>query len=512
MKCSSWLRRGPGIRLHSVWFSTVMFVGAAVFLGFFGLSIRAAAPTLIESKVAEPSALTVLGVPRPVPAEAGAGMQPTRASTETVFLPLIARNYYWKAPDSLLGVQMFADHREQELVVLMDQAGARWIRVPFFWAQYEPQNTTPGNYHWWIDFEDWLARLSAQNIKVILTLAGNPSWAATYPGGPIDKVPVGELAQFMQAVVARWSAPPMNVKYWEFYNEPDNGSRIYAERGWGYWGHVPAQYAAMLAAVYPRMKTADPEAQIVFGGIAYDNFTTTGGPFVPDFLDRVLQSGGGAHFDVMNFHYYSVFQRIWDPYGPGIIGKTRYLQNKLAEYDVYKPFVCTETSMWSDAANGSSHEEQSRQLVKVFVRSMTIDLKATIWFKLIDDAGVGALKYGLLGTNLSPKPSYYAFSTVARQLASAESVGPLGLSETGSGDIEAYEFLATDGLIRIVVAWSNDDLNHAMSLTAGCLLVVDKYGGERQVCDEHDGVVDGRVEVSVGPSPVYLRLAVDTSN
>jgi hypothetical protein len=125
---------------------------------------------------------------------------------------------------------------------------------------------------------------------------------------------------------------------------------------------------------------------------------------------------------------------------------------------------------------------------------------------------VGALKYGLLGTNLSPKPSYYAFSTVARQLASAESVGPLGLSETGSGDIEAYEFLATDGLIRIVVAWSNDDLNHAMSLTAGCLLVVDKYGGERQVCDEHDGVVDGRVEVSVGPSPVYLRLAVDTSN
>ena len=102
--------------------------------------------------------------------------------------------------------------------------------------------------------------------------------------------------------------------------------------GWGYFGHQPEAYVELLQAVYHPIKSEDAEAQIVFGGLAYDAWTGTGGPFVEDFLDKVLLNGGSDHFDVMNFHYYPVFDKVWAPYGNGIIGKTNYLRRKPAAF------------------------------------------------------------------------------------------------------------------------------------------------------------------------------------
>ncbi len=55
---------------------------------------------------------------------------------------------------------------------------------------------------------------------------------------------------------------------------------MHARSGCGYWGHEPAAYAALLEAVYQPMKRIDPDAQVLFGGLAYDWFTSEGGPFV----------------------------------------------------------------------------------------------------------------------------------------------------------------------------------------------------------------------------------------
>jgi phosphoribosylpyrophosphate synthetase len=79
-------------------------------------------------------------------------------------------------------------------------------------------------------------------------------------------------------------------------------------------------------------------------------------------------------------------------------------------------------------------------------------------------------------------------------------------AETGSTQIEAYEFLTRDGSSRIIVAWTNDNLSHAMSLTADQVVTVDMYGSQTTIDDGDDGKVDGYVKVTVGPSPVYLRL------
>ena len=514
MKLPSLLSRNALLRPRFAWLVVILLLVVLSFFSLLWLPTSAgdrAASQLPAAEVPAPAAwaggahalypTAAPGAPGP---DLETDVRATTALTHTAFLPLLLRDY-WQAPDSLLGVAFYGN-MEQEAVVKASQIGARWARLPLVWSWIEPANTTPENYQWPDSFDDCLARLSAKKIKVILTLGGNPSWAATYPGGPIDRTDIGELAEFMAAAVAHYSLPPYNVKYWEFYNEPDNGSEFYAERGASYWGNEPAAYAGMLAAVYQPMKTADPEAQIVFGGLAYDCWESEGGPFVEEFLDGVLSNHGGDYFDVMNFHYFPTFRPNWEEYGTGIIGKATYIRDKLASYGVQKPLICTETSMWSDEAHGGSDELQSRYVPQVFARSMATDLKTTIWLMLIDGDEVGIRKYGLLNPDLSPKPAYFAYRTLAQQLAPANYIWTLGSAEAGSDQIEAYGFLTEDGSTLIIVAWTENEQEYNMWLVADEVVVVDKYGDQTTVYDGDDGVVDGHVRVTIGPSPVYLRF------
>ncbi len=504
-----WLYQRPSLRLSFVWFLVVLCVGAAALLEWFEPSTSANSAMAHGSVRAEASPSTVVATSRFPPTDVGRSVRATMPSTHTVFLPLAFRDY-WEAPESLLGVQMFANHREQEAVTRADQAGVRWARMGLNWSHVEPENTTPENFQWSASFDDWLARLAAENLRVILTLGGNPSWAATYAGGPIDKVEMGELVEFMEAAVAHYGTAPYHVKYWEFYNEPDNGSEYAASLGCSYFGHTPQAYVDVLAAVYQPMKEVDPEAQIVLGGLAYDWWEDASppGPFVREFLDEVLLKGGGDYFDVMNFHYYPNHRSDWEPYGTDIIGKVNYLRDKLArDYGVSKPFICTETGMWSDEFHQGSDELQSRYVPQVFARSSAAELGIVIWFTLIDDDDPFARKWGLLNPDLSSKPAYDAYRTLSRQLSPFEYAHTLTATETGTEQIEAYEFAAAGGSTRIVVAWTEDELDHEMVLVSDQVVLVDKFGAESVILDGDDGIVDGQVWVTIGPSPVYLRTS-----
>jgi hypothetical protein len=496
------------------WASMAVMLGGLTFLalswsreaagGYALVKSAKAADSTSAGMEADRSVPYLVSSPRTVPSVFEDPIGATAVSTYTNFLPLVSNNFRL-CPGSPFGIQIYQIN--PTIAATIAQMGACWIRISLNWSQIEPANTTPEYYQWPEDLDRGLAQLSASNIKIILTVSGNPSWAATYPGGPIDQVPIGELVQFMVAAVAHYGVQPYNVKHWEFYNEPDNGSEFYAEQGWGFFGNQPEAYVALLAAVYQPMKAADPQAQILIGGLAYDYWPEEGGHFVENFLDGVLANRGGDFFDVMNFHYYPSFWYKWEPYGLGLIGKATYLRNKLAYYGVVKPFICTETGMWSNDTQGNSDEVQSRYVVKLFTWAMAADLDPTIWFMLTDEAGLGGWKYGLLKADLSPKPSYQAFTTLVQQLSTANYVRTLDSTETGSSQIAAYAFQALGGSTRIVVAWAVDGLIRYMPLRTDHVIMVDKFGGETTIYDRDDGSIDGRVQVTIGPSPVYLRMS-----
>lgn len=454
---------------------------------------------LAGSAAGEMSLVDELDPPTPA-VEAGS------TASHTIHLPII-----FVLPESLpLGVQV--NHIMSETTRSAADTGAGWVRMRLYWDAIEPVNTTPEHYLWSSGMDQELASYAASNVKVVLTLMGNPDWAATYPAGPIDKVDISELAQFMQAVVARYGAPPYNVKHWEMYNEPDNGDERYAgaeDGGWGYFGDDPQAYVDVLEGVYLPVKAVDAQAQIVFGGMAYEWWE--GGPFVESFLDDVLaimQANSSYPFDVMNFHYYPLFSPNWTDYGIDIIGKTNYIRLKMADYGADKPLICTETSMWSDAEHGGSDELQSRYVPQVYARSQAAGLQFSVWYMLYDVDDPTAWDYGLLDADLNPKPSHQAYLTLGRQLFAWDYLRTLSVAETGSDQIEAYEFLRDwNGGDRVIAAWTNDELNHPLTLSGASLVLVGKYGGETIIYDGDDGQMDGQIVVNIGPSPVYLRLS-----
>jgi hypothetical protein len=474
-----------------VMMGAMLVIGLAVLLQ---LTPTSAAEGYPDSSVADAGA--TIGNPLASP---GGSIQASEPSTYTIWLPYIVKDS--RLPDGLFGAQIYG--ADPISIDRMSEIETAWVRLPLSWRVIEPQNTTPENYTWPASFEQQLAALSAQHIRVVLLFGDNPSWAATYLNGPIDLVDISELTEFMQAVVARYSQPPYNVKYWEMYNEPDNGNELFAEEGFGYFGDTPQAYVDVLEAVYEPIKAVDPEAKVLLGGLAYDSWEPDG-PFVQDFLDQVLISGGAAYFDLMNFHYYVSFRANWEPYGYDILGKLAFLRDKLASYGVDKPFVCTETGWFSNFQGGNGHEMQSRYVIQGFVRSMTTDMGLVIWFTLLDGAD-DPRNWGLLDLDLNPKPSYYAYQTLTTQLSRADYVRTLDFKETGPILVEAYEFATPSGG-TIVVAWVDGDMTIKLERQAPQVIVVDKFGSETIVYDGDDDLVDGRVHVSIGPSPVYLRF------
>ena len=175
------------------------------------------------------------------------------------------------------------------------------------------------------------------------------------------------------------------IHYWELFNEPDaNDNSIDDPR----WGHHGDEYALMLSHVYPAVKAANPDALVVFGGIAYDYFEDQGGPFVKDFLIDVLAAGGGAHFDVMNFHSYPAFHAYWTTnQGASLYEKTQAVRTIMAQYGhANKPMIVTEAGWHSNnpANYPSSYESQARYVTELFVQSKAADLDIMIWWMLYD--------------------------------------------------------------------------------------------------------------------------------
>lgn len=368
--------------------------------------------------------------------------------------------------------------------------GAGWTRVILSWATVEPIYSDPAHYNF-AATDALLGNLAAAGLQAFVEVRDNPTWAASTFCGPIDQAGGLEaFGRFLGALAQRYGSAPYGVKHWELYNEPDATSvQAAQEVGMGCWGNYPREYADMLHVASFALKSADPAAVVVLGGLAHENPPFH---FNLDFLDMVLAAGGGDFFDVANVHYFSSYAFGWQSYGPDVVGKLNRIRRTLTRHGLDKPVAITEVS-WS---NDADPEHQARYLPKVLARALANDVYLVTWFSLADWRG--ALPYGLFDLNLQPKPSYRAFQVAAAEFGEAKSVRALPPTDMAAkGSVEGYAVVVGDQELWLL--WAADGTRGEVTLPPRAIEVLDREG--RRLLLPPTGQ-----PLAVDENPVYVHL------
>jgi hypothetical protein len=308
-------------------------------------------------------------------------------------------------PASRYGVLIFVGGGVDEAAVdrLLARAAAvevGAVRTDFFWHLIEP---TPGVFRW--DRYDALVRAARRySIAVLGILDYSTTWASSDPARQDLKYPPKDpaaFARFAAATVARYRE---SISSWEVWNEPDHRE---------FWKGSPAAYATLLAESYRAIKSANPAASVVFGGLAQ------GGPHDPGFLDGVLSSCRQSRarcFDILAFH--TNFR------SPAEI-RSQFQANRrtLARYGWAVPIWITEASYTSDPRyqNLPGYRDgeagQARYIGDTISLSLALGAERVFWAGLTDyDEGHEGpyAASGLVRADFRPKLAYDAYRTLLK--------------------------------------------------------------------------------------------------
>jgi hypothetical protein len=412
-------------------------------------------------------------------------------------------------PD-LLGVQLLSSGALDAAGTAVHDAGARFIHFGIEWRSLAgntpAQKKLPPAYDW-TGFDHIVDTATSQGYSIIVTLGGNPCWAADYNRGPINHAPLSDFVDYVDAVVDRYED---QVDYWAVYNEPDVNSFTRAP---GYpdcrgdyeaaaFGDHPADYfqqyyyndygvdvpgyVSTLQAAYQEIKSIDADAYVLLGGLADDDFSS--GVFNPNFLHQIVTLGAASYFDVMNYHYYPEYDSYWQGLTglPGFLGKVKTIRDLLTAHGVVKPFVCSELG---DSSGGifpgdtRTPDTQAQQVVRQFARAAASGIQIGIWYNMHDYISPGDpfVNHGLVTSNVAippydPKPSLSAYATLAGFLPGQVYVRRLASTEMGASNLEGYLFRDYSTGKELRIFWGLSVGSQTFHPPAHVDSLVDKYG------------------------------------
>lgn len=436
------------------------------------------------------SALTLIGLSLPARAQTG-GPEPLSpngvAASSRIYLPIVLLN---GPAGTAFGIE--AANFTVNAVDIAATGATYARRNALQWGLVE---TSQGQRNWAAvaALENDLRAASAAGLKLDLIIRFTPSWAqqSGKACGPIRPDKLAAFGNFVSDAVARYSKAPYNVKLWELWNEPDvDTAGQPSNEPFGCWGNLAdpyfggRYYAEMLKTAYPRIKQADPNAEVLLGGLLLDcapGFSPCGGgPTSANFFEGILIAGGGAAFDGVSFHAYDFMtgvtpglyvQNGWSNSnldGPLVIKKARALRARMAQYGVTGKFLInTEvgTICFGDfcRVNGQLQTYALTSnviyLAQAYSAAIAEGLRAQMWYSY----------EGWFGTDMiagSVKlPPYNAFKLARNKLGDVFYIGDVSQADVHSPGIKGYKFSRRGK--QIWVLWSLDGSARNISLAGG---------------------------------------------
>lgn len=319
--------------------------------------------------------------------------------------------------DLTWGVDQATQDRTAQAIA---DTGAQWVRMNVGWRWTE---TAKGEYDQaMLDKVDRAVALSrGAGARVVMLVDQTPQWASGKPDVRFPPSDPADLADFYGFLVARYGA---QVDAWEVWNEPNHPN---------YWQPDPTKnpnacgdYLQLLRAVAPVIRAGDATAPVLFGGLAWNDYP---------YLERcyAIDADMGDHFDAMNTHPYAMggaapeTLRDESPADGRLDYQTflayREVRRTMADHGDVKPVWLTEFG-WSTATDGHplgnvTPETQADYLTRAYrVLEQDAYVPVATWYNLRNtytgNDGPGWLdQLGLMKTDFSPKPSYFAFKAYA---------------------------------------------------------------------------------------------------
>jgi len=360
--------------------------------------------------------------------------------------------------------------------------GSRWFRFDVPWNEIE---TSEDVYDWTV-MDEIFSQVLAAGLTPLPNVWSAPSWTAKFDCGPIDDI--DSFENFLQALIERYGD---DVDAWEFVNEPD--ARV--PHPWGpvigCWGLQPEKYAEQLGIFYRNVKEHDPEALVISGGIAHDNWPV----FERSFWEETVAAGAARYFDVANFHYYPINPAEF----PSIVDKVERIRDALEANGSYnKPIWITETAMWTNI-NGSI-EIQRNFIVQEQARGLAAGVDNIFWFsprELDIDPEIHVNSF-LFTADHQPLTGFATYQLFASKVRGT--IVTRGAVTDLPANIEAYHFSDTGR--ELYIAWSNGE-PQTVTFNSNIAATVSSREGDSVTTVEAQ---DGQVSVEVGALPIYIEF------
>lgn len=342
-------------------------------------------------------------------------------------------------------------------------------------------------------------------VTIISLGLGNRLYTENWDPYRIAVFPQGEEAvnafvnycKFMAETFAEQA--PGRAKYYALWNEFNGGFNMGTPRA------TNKEYAEMLKKVYPVIKAADPNAEVV-AMVTSDGLQSADETPYYDFIKEVLDYGTYDYFDAISVHTY-----MWR--GADHIKKVtelrKLLEDHRGENKPKKEIYYTECGY---PTSRISERGQAAYLVKMYSEALANNLGSKFWwYDLMNKDSSQNADEQSFGMLLNPseggyaKDSYIAVCGLNNFMYDADFKEKLSIES----DVSAYSFEKPNGE-NVAVLWYNNPRNSANDLTSGREVTLDLKTDGVDVYDvftnkiKHLDSDDGTFDFDLTGSPIYV--------
>lgn len=216
--------------------------------------------------------------------------------------------------------QEVEEWKRRKTLLMAREAGLRWARQQFLWAEIEPKGK--GEFVW--EKYDHLVDLYEEyGFQIIARLDWPPHWSRrdnSLPNAPPDDL--RDYADFVYAFVSHYRG---RIKYIEIWNEPNI---------WPEWGNRPVDpegYVEMLRMAYLKAKEADPDVQVLSAPLAitFGQEHPEPGKWINmnelQFLEEMYEAGASDYFDILSANAFGMSSPPEEPPREDLLNFSRVL-------------------------------------------------------------------------------------------------------------------------------------------------------------------------------------------